>query len=77
MQKKTIEDLQEADREMYHADCIQRARSSIKRLTDALLNIANDEELDDSARSRLDRIISTKVEDILRDMDGGSCTLLV
>ncbi|MFC5050922.1 hypothetical protein ACFPK9_09870 [Rubritalea spongiae] len=66
---KSMEDLHGEDRELYHADRIQRARCSVKRLSEALLEIENDEELEERAQRRLAGIARRRVTRVIEDMD--------
>jgi len=66
--KKTMDELYAEDRELYHADRIQRARMSVKRLSEALLDIQNDDDLEIFAQRRLESIAKGRVSSVIAQM---------
>ena len=53
---------------MFHADKIQKARDSIKRLTEAQAGISNDSELSEADRDALLSIVVSRQDEVVRRM---------
>ena len=66
---KTMNELYAADRELYHADRIQRARTSVKRLSEALLEIQNDDDLGVFEQRKLESIAKGRISTVIHQMD--------
>ena len=64
----TTKDVLEGNRTLFHADKIQKARDSIKRLTEAQVGISNDSELSDADRDALLSIVVRRQDEVVRKM---------
>jgi len=64
----TTKDVLEGNRRLFHADKIQKARDSIKRLTEAQVGISNDSELCEADRAALLSIVYNRQDDAVRRM---------